>query len=317
LLLATDPELVARFAGREPHPRPVPAESLAPEDRPVWAALGQEGRPAWICAAGLPAGAEGWRRVFLVREAPRSQFDALRELLGAGGPPEGPVAAVAFGGSGFHGHRGRSWSAVEGNLHLCAVFAPPAVPARHGVRIVMLPAVAVTDALRGADAGLAPGIKWVNDILLEGRKVAGVLSVTQSRGERLESVLLGIGLNVERTPEVAGTPFVPGVVSLREAAGERAPDLPRATWLVLGALERRYRQLLAFGPDALHREYRRDSVAIGRRVVVYEEGIDDTADPATWPAPIARGLLADIAPDLTLRIAGRAEPVDRGRLILE
>ena len=315
MLLATDAELIEEFSGTPPAEGPAEAECLSPSDLALWGALGGGDR-LWRCGGGLPPEVGGWHRVLLVREAPRSQFDALRDLLTGGFVPPGPVASLALTGRGFHGHRDRSWEAVSGNLHLCAVFGPRGVPARHGLQFVMLPAVAVVDALRGAEAGLSPGIKWVNDILLGERKVAGVLAATQSQADRLSAAVLGIGLNVESTPEVAPTPFVPGVISLREAAGDRAPGLARAAHLLLDALLGRYREFVERGPEPLLAAYRRDSMILGQEVRVYPEGLDEAADPETWPPPIAHGVVEEIAPDLTLRIANHAPPVDRGRLLV-
>ncbi len=96
----------------------------------------------------------------------------------------------------------------------------------------MLPVVALVDAVRAVTGGaLRPGIKWVNDVLVDGRKIGGVLTSTQTQGDRVSAVLLGIGLNVATAPPVPPTPFVPlgrlsrgrgGVGDVGRGRGERA-----------------------------------------------------------------------------------------------
>jgi BirA family biotin operon repressor/biotin-[acetyl-CoA-carboxylase] ligase len=175
----------------------------------------------------------------------------------------------------------------------------------------MLPAVAVVDAVRAAsDGAFQPGIKWVNDILLAGRKVSGVLTATKCEGDRMDLAVLGVGLNVERTPDVEPTPFVPAVGCLRELPGGGTVTLPRAFRAVMEALEERYEALVSGGPEALFRAYRESSVVIGRPVRVWEEGAAEDAPP------FAEGVVRDIRPDLSLVLEGRPDPVSKGRLAL-
>jgi len=291
--------------------------ALTPADATLWKSVGG-GERLWIRTAGVPASIRFWSRIFVVASAPSSQFDALRDGAASTLEPPGPVACLAITGRGFHGHRGRSWAALAGNLHLSVALPRPDVPARHGLALTILPAVALCDAVLASGGGaIRPGIKWVNDLLVEGRKVAGVISTTQSQGDRLELAVLGIGLNVERTPQVAPTPFTPEVGALRQFAGGETLTLSRLFWAMLDALPRRIEQLAAHGPAPLLDAYRRASLALGRRVRVWEEGIDEVAPPGFWPPPLARGIVREIGEDLALRIEGRQEPVARGRLAFE
>jgi BirA family biotin operon repressor/biotin-[acetyl-CoA-carboxylase] ligase len=290
------------------------AAALPPAERSLWAALAG-GDP---CLHRPSAGAGGfWPRIVLVGEAAHSQFDVLRGLLAADPAAGCPVACLALAGRGFHGHRGRPWTALRGNLHLSAALAPDAPADRIGLALTMLPAVATVDALREVSGGaLAPGIKWVNDILLEGRKVAGVLTSSQAQGSRLELAVLGIGLNVARTPPLVPTPFVPAAGCLRASPQGRHLALPDVFAALLAALARRAAELLREGPARLFAAYRAASLVIGRRVRVWPEGLDHTLPPATWPEPLAEGVVEEILPDLSLLLEGRSDPVSRGRLAL-
>jgi BirA family biotin operon repressor/biotin-[acetyl-CoA-carboxylase] ligase len=176
--------------------------------------------------------------------------------------------------------------------------------------MTMLPAVAVVDAIRALAPGLDPRIKWVNDILLDGAKVAGVLTATQVTEGRFDLAVLGIGVNSAVAPDVPPTPFVPAVTSL-SVSNEAALEA------VLSALADRSKDLIANGPGGLLETYREASAVLGERVRVYPEGLAEDAPERDWPAPLATGTVLAIEDDLTLRIEGVSEPVSRGRLAFD
>jgi BirA family biotin operon repressor/biotin-[acetyl-CoA-carboxylase] ligase len=311
MLLLTDcPERLASLAPSLEGGAEVRADALPPADRDLWRVVGTTERP-WRGTTPDPGPPGFWSRVLVVAEAPRSQLDALREALAAGQRLPGPTATLALTGRGFHGQRDRQWQAASGNLHLCAAFPDPGLAARQAPALPMLAAVAVVDAIREA-AALRAGIKWVNDVLVEGRKVGGVLTTTQTHGDRLSLVLLGVGLNVAVAPEVPPTPFVPRVGCLAAAGAE-------ATWAdaavaVLAALGRRLAALVADGPSALLAAYREASLVIGREVCVVEEREAGGTPGEGGPDRVLRGTVRAIAPDLSLVLEGVDGPVARGRL---
>lgn len=246
-----------------------------------------------------------WEHLLLVETAPRSQFDLLVDLIREGRLPPRGVVCVAGEGRGFHGMRSRPWVAPAGNLYLSAHLAPGRPVDRAGVAFTVLAAVSVVEAVDGlADLTGRAGIKWVNDILVEGAKVCGVIAHTQVEGDRVGSVVLGIGLNVETAPEVEPTPQVPRAACLADFAPCRRGDLLGP---LLDALARNYEELLEQGFDRLLDRYRRRSLALGREVAVSSEEGGITA----------RGRVTAIGHQLELYIEGRDRPVHRGRLILE
>ena len=291
------------------------ATVLEEPDQQLWRTLAATSR-AWTARLEGRGSSPFWHRLIVIEQAARSQFDALHEALADGLFLDGPTAVLALGGRKFRGQRGRRWSAVKGNLFLTVGLPGGAPAARLVPGLVMLPAVAVVDAIRryGA-ANPGPEIKWVNDILVNGRKVAGVLTATLCCNGLLEASVLGIGVNVERAPEIAPTPFAPAAGCLVDAGIRVA--LGRFMWDVLDRLADRYRRLLEEGPSDLLHSYREASCVVGRRVRVWEESADrfETAD--AWPAPLAVGVVRSIEQDLSLRIDGRREPVGRGRLALD
>jgi biotin-(acetyl-CoA carboxylase) ligase len=181
---------------------------------------------------------------------------------------------------------------------------------RVGVGLSMLPVVAVANLLSDMLPGdVQPGIKWVNDLIIDGRKVGGVLASSQVRGVTIDECLFGIGLNVETAPAVEPSVFVPGTTCLAEWMDEP----PSLGFLVADFIERiedLIRELAVTGPLKLHESYCRFAQGIGSDVCVW---LDEPTDPLTRD-PHARGRLLAIRPDLSLEIAGAPRPVNRGRL---
>jgi len=246
-----------------------------------------------------------WRCLLAVGDAPESQFDILHRLIRKD-PQLGPVACLALKGRGFHGHQGRVWAAEEGNIHL-SVGLPLNLPAVETLPLLtMLPAVSVVDVLRAVGEDLPDlGIKWVNDILVDGRKVGGVLATSQTRGGLVEAVTLGIGVNVTRAPAIDPTPFVPRTGALHDWTGADGPTLFAVLHRLLDALARWHRALLAGGGPALLQAYRDASLVVGRHVQVWDDSV-----------LLAEGRIHSIEPDLTLRLEGHSAPIGSGRLVL-
>lgn len=116
------------------------------------------------------------------------------------------------------GQQGRIWQSPPGGLWLSAALPWPAVPAAAAPLAL---AAAVGLALQLEALGLRPQIKWPNDLLIDGRKLAGVLPRLRWRGGSIRWAQLGVGLNgVNRPPA--------GAIALAEALGCRRWH-PRAT----------------------------------------------------------------------------------------
>jgi biotin operon repressor BirA-like protein len=133
-----------------------------------------------------------WRRIEW-----RAEVDSTQRLardLARAGAPEG-TAVVAERQTAGHGRLGRQWHSPAGVNLYCSVIlrprlAPAAVP-----RLALVAGVAVAVAVEET-AGRRPAIKWPNDVLLDGRKVAGVLTEMDAEVERVAHVIAGIGVNL-------------------------------------------------------------------------------------------------------------------------
>jgi BirA family biotin operon repressor/biotin-[acetyl-CoA-carboxylase] ligase len=262
-----------------------------------------------VSTAALPA----WTHLFLAAHSARSQCDQLIALSRNGHRLPDRTACVARTGGGFHGFKGRSWAAAPGNVHLAVHFAPGRPIERFEVAFTILAALSVVDAIDGLP-GMKhrPGIRWVNDIVLNDAKVGGVLAYTQTQGQTVTSAVLGVGLNVEVTPAVEPTPFVPAVSSLRDLAGD-GPSISLRILLgrLLDALRSNYELLLQSGYQPLLERYRRHSTVTGRHCTVCTEESDLVADV------VAAGRLTAIGDGLELHLEGYEAPFTRGRLLVE
>ena len=289
----------------------------------LWQAAALPGRPLRVpgCSAG-PLADAGWDPVIVTAGAGTSPYAALREVTAAGAPLAGPVACLTLGGDALRGQHGRRWQAAPGNLHLSVAMPCDLEAATCAPSLPMLAAVAlceaVEDLLGGARAGVdGPAIKWVNDVVMAGGKAGGVLTSLRTRGARIEACFAGVALNLAQAPVLADDPFALPAASLA-GLGVAVPLGPAAA-AVLARLRRRLDQLAAGGPDGLVEAYRTRSLVLGREVAVWPAGTRDRlrSIPAQpLPPPERQGLVTEILPDLSLRLAGQEALVTGGCLRL-
>ncbi|MBL0712880.1 MAG: biotin--[acetyl-CoA-carboxylase] ligase [Desulfosarcina sp.] len=112
------------------------------------------------------------------------------------------------------GRMRRSWHSADGGLYFTVVLRPE-LPAALGP-LVTFAAGVVWGQVLSEEYGLPVGLKWPNDMLVEERKVSGMLSEMETRGDMVNFVNIGIGLNVNNDP----TPTEPGAVSLKQLVGK-------------------------------------------------------------------------------------------------
>ena len=92
------------------------------------------------------------------------------------------------------GRRGRTWVSPPGkNLYFSAVLRPE-LPPQRASELTLVAAVALAETLR--EAGVAAQIKWPNDVQIDGKKVAGILTELSADTERVHFVILGVGVNL-------------------------------------------------------------------------------------------------------------------------
>ncbi|WP_393966465.1 biotin--[acetyl-CoA-carboxylase] ligase [Exiguobacterium sp. S22-S28] len=104
--------------------------------------------------------------------------------------------------TGGRGQLGRTWHETQGAGIAMSLILRPAAPLHEAGQLTLLAGIALAQTLRTLD--IPATIKWPNDLLIEGKKVAGILTEMQTEADRINSVIIGIGINVlhEQFPEV-------------------------------------------------------------------------------------------------------------------
>ncbi len=179
--------------------------------------------------------------------------------------PDGAVA-VADEQTGGRGRRGRSFLSPAGKgVYLSALLRPSLEPSRL-LPLTGFVAVAMCSAVERV-AHLRPQIKWTNDLVLNGRKLCGILTELSVEGESgaLQYVVVGIGVNVAHTREDFAGELENVATSLAIETGERVSRSALAAAMI-EELDKMYDALLRGDTRAYLDAYRRDCLTIGREV---------------------------------------------------
>ena len=176
------------------------------------------------------------------------------------GAPEGTVV-IARSQTGGKGRRGRTFQSQTGGLYLSVLLRPGLTPERLTLATPMA-AVAVLQALK--TVGVTAGIKWVNDILLNEKKLCGILAETAGPDLTHPGLVLGIGVNVGQ--QVFSSELNPIATSLAlEGYSVSLPDMTRALLDVLPDLAS---DLAAGKTEAWMQAYARSCQTLGKPVWV-------------------------------------------------
>ena len=190
------------------------------------------------------------------------------------GAPHGTLAVADYQ-SGGKGRRGRSWVSPHGvGIWMSILLRPENLPPSHASMLTLVCALAVAGGIREV-TGLGAGIKWPNDIVVNGKKVCGILTEMSSEMESIHYVVPGIGINCntkEFPEELKGT-----ATSLLLETG--APvKRSRLVGAVMKALEGYYAAFMETGDmSALLETYNSMLVNRQKEVRVLEPGKEYTA----------------------------------------
>ncbi|MGG1675163.1 biotin--[acetyl-CoA-carboxylase] ligase [Neobacillus sp. NRS-1170] len=113
--------------------------------------------------------------------------------------PEGTVIIAEEQRSG-KGRMNRKWHSPKYTGIWMSVILRPNIPLTKTPQLTLLSAVAIVQAIEEF-TGLTPEIKWPNDILINGKKVTGILTELQAEADRVHSIIVGIGINVNQKKE--------------------------------------------------------------------------------------------------------------------
>ncbi len=228
--------------------------------------------------------------------------------------PEGSVFLAEEQTAG-RGRGGHSWNSQKGAGIYCSFLIHPPMTPAETLWLSLISGVAVQDATREV-TGLQADIRWPNDLLIDEKKFAGILTEMSSDSSRVHHAVIGVGINVNQESFPDG--FSTTATSLRIASGKPCSRVDMAAALIR-AVDREYRALLRamespirtpalrFEP-IMRRVESRSTYATGKLVHVEEDGgysgTTDGLDP--------RGFLR-VRTDKGLRmvISGSVRPLSR------
>ena len=194
------------------------------------------------------------------RSTPSTNTAAMQ--MAAGGCPDGLVVTAECQSAG-RGRRGLAWASRAGRDILFSVVLRPPIAPSEVPALAFLGAVASLAALKALH-GLKAVVKWPNDVMVGGRKLAGVLAEGALGRGRPRHVVVGTGLNVNSSPREFPASFRRSLTTVRIAAGKRVPRLALLR-RILEEMDRRYGRIRATGSTAeLVREWSSLSPMVGR-----------------------------------------------------
>lgn len=185
-------------------------------------------------------------------------------LMAGDGAPHGTVV-VAEEQTAGRGRFGRSWHSERfAGIYASVILRPPLAPSAAPI-LTLMAGSAIYQAVTEA-SGLAADIRWPNDLLVEGKKIGGVLTEMNAEVDRVHAVVVGIGLNVNHK-DMPGE-IRPFATSMRMASG-RTYSRVQLLAGILRQLHHFYRLLLEQGSGAIAQAWaERSTFARGKRVRV-------------------------------------------------
>jgi BirA family biotin operon repressor/biotin-[acetyl-CoA-carboxylase] ligase len=203
----------------------------------------------------------------------------------AEGAPEGSV----FLGEEQTAGRGRganTWQSPRSTGIYCSVVVRPTLPPSDVLVLSLAAGLAVRSAIQQVDSRVNADLKWPNDVLIDGKKVCGILTEMNAEATRVRHIVVGIGINVNQT----SFPKELQATSLRLSSGREWSRVELAAAL-LKSLDQEYRQLLedSGAGKSILRRFAANSTWVGGKAVRIDE--NGSAFEGTTEGLDARGFL--------------------------
>ncbi len=145
-----------------------------------------------------------------------------------------------------------------------SLIARPKISAQYLPQLTLLSAVVVADAIKSC-TNCPAQIKWPNDIVIEDKKVCGILAESSFSGLNLDYVIIGIGINVNQDFEELPPDCLTTSTSLKIEVGHRVSRSKLLKHLVM-SWDQHYPQFAAQGHDYLRQSWLKNNVTVGRYV---------------------------------------------------
>ena len=198
--------------------------------------------------------------------------NAYLKRIAADGAPDGTVAVAAAQTAG-RGRRGRVFqSAADKGVYLSALLRPQ-LAADALMPLTGLCAVAMCDAVEKV-CGVRPQIKWTNDLLLNGKKLCGILTELGMENGVLSYVIVGVGINVSQRTEDFEGEVADFATSLERELGREVSKNELAA-AIIAALDALYADLKRGSTADYVERYRRDCVTLGKEVQLLWQDVQE------------------------------------------
>ena len=243
---------------------------------------------------GLNTNIFGRKGIVYFRETDSTNVRA--KDLASHGAPEGTVV-VAEGQTKGRGRRGRSWFSPAGEGIYTSIILKPAISPHEAPGLTLMASVAVAETLMSMTS-LKVNIKWPNDILINGRKIAGILTEISTEMDRIDYVIIGVGINVNTPSEGLPSDIKDIATSIFMETNKPFPRIALIR-AYLEWLEIYYETFKTKGLDPILNRWKSLADIIGRRIRV------DMIDR------VRTGKVLDIDREGFLMIRGRKGTVER------
>lgn len=163
------------------------------------------------------------------------------------------------------GRLGRQWISPKGGLWLSIILRPQTTP-KEALRLTFIMSSAVAKTIKTL-FNLKTSVKWPNDVLVNGKKISGILTETNTKESLVEFVIVGVGINVNIDLESFPSSLRATVTSLKHELGYKVKQKP-LTETLLQNFENRYRRLQRGMWSALLQEWKNLADFLGKEVKV-------------------------------------------------
>lgn len=260
---------------------------------------------------GLSEAIQGFNHFFISEYISFSQYDMLLRFATLGHPFRENILCFAGSGDNLHGFRQRKWTSVSGNIHLSILLYPGQNIKHAEIAFLIIAANAVTQTINQLERMKKKAMnRWVNDIVIDQCKVGGILAQTQSLGKVTDKVVLGIGLNVDKSPEIENDNFVNKTTHINQHVEGKPHLLNQVLQILISRLERNYKDILENNHNDQLQYYIDHSTVIGKHVEIYSDPREGKTEK------IAEGVVLGLTENLELILKGRKEVIRKGRLKL-
>ncbi|QFT89373.1 Bifunctional ligase/repressor BirA [Bacillus sp. THAF10] len=188
----------------------------------------------------------------------------IAHQLAYDGVPEGTLVVSEEQTTG-RGRLNRAWYSPKYTGVWMSLILRPNLPPAKAPQLTLLTAVAITQAIEEV-TGLRPDIKWPNDILINKKKTVGILTEMQAEADKINSVIIGIGINVNQTKNHFPQELQDIATSLSIERGESV-NRAKLIQTILLKFENLYMSYLVHGFYPVKLLWESYAISIGKRII--------------------------------------------------